>query len=595
MKPADIINIVKSILRGNAGTESGHCAASGNTDSLPCNNADPAEFAGGPGMAEAQAAGSEAGWDQIVECFQIGFMDFTTDRESIGFRLDPENRWIKLAADVFYPEMDDIYAQRLRELRSSTRGKELAKKLGRLKQSDDVAAYWKQLELPFIDKAVQEALQDSGPAWEDGGETGAGRPPFSFRLVFGILIAQKLLGLSDRGICRVVSESPYLQYFLGYTSFSTSNTIAPSNITRFKKRLDVATMQRLNDILIQNKRHARELAGSLGTPASGTGNADIPKPMENGGEDGSGLSDKASNSGTLILDATCGPVNIRFPQDFSILNEGRMCLEKIIEGICRDHSFEKPRTYIQKLQAEFLKLAKSKTKRADDLRHVIRLELNAVARNLRYIDKFLRKEGVSLTSREIERIQVIRAVHAQQKYLFTKKAHTVQNRIVSISMPFIRPIKRGKAKHPTEFGPKYDIAVDGDGYSWLTNFSFSSFNEGQHLIDALKGYKQKTGHYPARVLVDQIYRSTGNIQFCKEHGIRISGPRLGRKPKDKEILKEMASIERQDMVDRIEVERHFSRDKRCFGIECIVERTTENVGYAVGMSVFLDNVVPVGF
>lgn len=561
MKPADIINIVKSILFSNARTE--------------------------PGMEEAQAADSEAEWEQIRECFQIGFMDFTTDRESIGFHLDPENRWIRLAADVFSPEMDDIYAQRLREMRSTTRGKELAGKLEQLKQSAEVSAHWEQLELPFIDNAVQKALQDNGTVWEDGGETGAGRPPFPFRLVFGILIAQKLLGLSDRGICKIVSESPYLQYFLGYASFSTSNTVDPSNITRFKKRLDVATMQRLNDILIQNKRHAQELADSLGASVSGTG--------ESVSEGSSGTADKASNSGTLILDATCGPVNIRFPQDFSILNEGRLCLEKIIEGICRDHSFEKPRTYVLKLQAEFLKLAKSKIKKADDLRHVIRLELNAIARNLGYIDRFLGKEGVSLTSREIERIQVIRAVHAQQKYMFTNKLHTVQNRIVSISMPFIRPIKRGKANCPTEFGPKYDIAVDGDGYSWLTNFSYNSFNESQHLIDALKNYKQKTGHYPARVLVDQIYRSRDNINFCKEHGIRISGPRLGRKPKDEDILKEMVALEKQDMVDRIEVERRFSRDKRCFGIECIVERTNENVGYAVGMSVFLDNAVPAGF
>ena len=49
------------------------------------------------------------------------------------------------------------------------------------------------------------------------------------------------------------------------------------------------------------------------------------------------------------------------------------------------------------------------------------------------------------------------------------------------------------------------------------------------------------------------------------------------------------------MVDRIEVERRFSREKRCFGIECIVEKAIENIGHAVGMSVFLDNAVPTGF
>ena len=49
------------------------------------------------------------------------------------------------------------------------------------------------------------------------------------------------------------------------------------------------------------------------------------------------------------------------------------------------------------------------------------------------------------------------------------------------------------------------------------------------------------------------------------------------------------------MVERISVERHFSREKRCFGIEEIVEKTEETIGHAIGMAVFLDNVVPVGF
>ena len=33
--------------------------------------------------------------------------------------------------------------------------------------------------------------------------------------------------------------------------------------------------------------------------------------------------ESAANSGTLILDATCAPSNIRYPQDFSLLNEAR--------------------------------------------------------------------------------------------------------------------------------------------------------------------------------------------------------------------------------------------------------------------------------
>lgn len=607
MKPADIFEFMKKILSGCARTGCGQGADPDGAGIPAQRGGIDAENAGGDCCAYSRPADGGFEWDEVRECFQTGFTDFTTDREAIGFFIDPENRWSRLARDVFSAEMEDIYAGRLRQMRNATRGGKLSEKLGRLEQSEEVKPYWKQLELPFIDSAVQEATQNGEKAGEeeDTAESGAGRPPFPFRLAFGILIVQELLGLSDRGTCRIVSESPYIQYFLGYGSFSTGNTVDPSNLVHFRGRLDLTTMQELNDILIRNRRHAGELKESLGIPApAGDGVAEAGKdtgeePAEAadgaGEEPAAGDADGGDNSGTLILDATCGPVNIRYPQDFSILNEARLCLEKIIERICREHSFKKPRTYVLKIQSEFLSLAKSKARKKEDIRHVVRIELNAVARSLGYINRLLGKGGVSLTDGEIERIQVIRAVHAQQKYMFSENVHRVQNRIVSISMPFIRPIVRGKTNCPTEFGPKYDIAVDGDGFSWITGFSFDSFNESSHLIGALEGYKERIGNYPARVLADQIYRTRANRDFCKEHGIRLSGPKLGRKPKDEEAVKERAALERQDMIDRIEVERRFSRTKRCFGIGRIYERTPENVGHAVGMSVFLDNAVPAGF
>ena len=48
------------------------------------------------------------------------------------------------------------------------------------------------------------AVADDTPV-EKGGEN-AGRPPFPFRTAFGILVAQSILGLSDRGICRTLSS-----------------------------------------------------------------------------------------------------------------------------------------------------------------------------------------------------------------------------------------------------------------------------------------------------------------------------------------------------------------------------------------------------
>ena len=67
-------------------------------------------------------------------------------------------------------------------------------------------------------------------------------------------------------------------------------------------------------------------------------------------------------------------------------------------------------------------------------------------------------------------------------------------------------------------------------------------------------YKERTGHYPGQVLVDQIYRTRDNRRFCRENGIIMSGPKLGRPSKDKSSRKE----EQQDHHGRMEGERFFA-------------------------------------
>ena len=115
------------------------------------------------------------------------------------------------------------------------------------------------------------------------------------------------------------------------------------------------------------------------------------------------------------------------------------------------------------------------------------------------------------------------------------------------------------------------------------------------MIEAIEEYKNRTGCYPERVLADTIYRNKKNRDYCKERGIQMSGPKLGRPSNSDEIQQEQKKKEMQDMVDRIEVERRFSRQKRCFGLDLIMEKREDTIGSSVGLAVLLDNVVPIGF
>ena len=106
------------------------------------------------------------------------------------------------------------------------------------------------------------------------------------------------------------------------------------------------------------------------------------------------------------------------------------------------------------------------------------------------------------------------------------------------------------------------------------------------LIEAVERFQERTGYYPKRVLADQIYRTRGNRNYCKEHEIWLSGPKLGRPSANAKVDKKQ---EHQDNTDRIEVERTFSLSKRCYGMGCITTKLEETQLTSIALSVFVTN------
>lgn len=106
----------------------------------------------------------------------------------------------------------------------------------------------------------------------------------------------------------------------------------------------------------------------------------------------------------------------------------------------------------------------------------------------------------------------------------------------------------------------------------------------EKIIDELheKGEKSREP-----ILADKIYRTRDNLNFCKEHKIRLSGPALGRPKKDDEIDKKQNYI---DECERVEVERKFSLAKRKCGMGMIVTRLKETTCHSIAMSVLLLNI-----
>ena len=398
------------------------------------------------------------------------------------------------------------------------------------------------------------------------------------RMALGSLLIQQQLHFSDEELVEEIRENPYFQYFIGLPGYVDAIPFVPSLLVEFRKRLNEDVMIEINEMIIEYNQPNDHSDDDEDNNNSTDGNDDT--------EIVEGY-DTSKNSGTLIIDATCAPQNIKYPQDINLLNEAREKLEKLIKKICKEQNWYVPRTYCKNARKDFLSLAKCRKRPAKKVRAAIKKQLNYVYRDLGYIEWFLEQGCVELSEREAAMLDVVQKVYEQQLYMYENKTHSAENRIVSISQPYIRPIVRGKAKAPTEFGAKLDLSVDELGMARLEKLSFDAYNESDVLKTALENYRDRTGHYPERVLADQIYRNRGNINFCKKWHIRLSGKALGRPKKNPDADKK---TEYKDNVDRIEVERKFSLAKRKFGLGLIRTKLEDTTKSSILLAIIAMNV-----
>ena len=83
------------------------------------------------------------------------------------------------------------------------------------------------------------------------------------------------------------------------------------------------------------------------------------------------------------------------------------------------------------------------------------------------------------------------------------------------------------------------------------------------------------GHYPQRVLADTIFRTRENIQYCRERGIHLNGPKLGKPYADPALQKQQKKLEWEESGERGEIDRNFGVGKRRYCLDCIVTKLKE--------------------
>jgi len=147
------------------------------------------------------------------------------------------------------------------------------------------------------------------------------------------------------------------------------------------------------------------------------------------------------------------------------------------------------------------------------------------------------------------------------------------DRIVSISQPYVRPIVRGKLNKPVEFGSKLSVSLTGEGLARVDHLSWDAFHEGLDLQSQVEHYRRRYGDYPKTVLGDPIYGTRENRQYLKSKGIDFAGKSLGR-PKqvtaqNRHELNRLKAQRREQYRQRIPIEGKFGQGKSGYRLNYI--------------------------
>ena len=84
----------------------------------------------------------------------------------------------------------------------------------------------------------------------------AGAPAKSFRMALGALIIKEKLGISDRETVEQIKENPYLQYFIGMSSYSSEAPFDAAMMVHFRERISANVVNKVNQVMVKKMQES---------------------------------------------------------------------------------------------------------------------------------------------------------------------------------------------------------------------------------------------------------------------------------------------------------------------------------------------------
>jgi hypothetical protein len=327
--------------------------------------------------------------------------------------------------------------------------------------------------------------------------------------VIGAVIIKHKLSISDEETVEQIRENPYLQYFIGLKGFQAKAPFASSLLVEIRKRMGQTVFDEFHESIIETVEPRRT---KKSVKASDDDNDD---DVSNSGEVGSSgaatameaeqslADEQPRNHGKLILDATVAEQAIRYPTDLGLLNEARELSERIIDELHAKSNRaqrKKPRTYREIARKAYLSLVKLRRPSNRKRRAGIRQQLQFLQRNLNHIEAMLTEyplgTPIPLPNGLLRRYWVLPHLYQQHYAMYKTNTRRCDDRIVSISQPYLRPIIRGKQGKAVEFGAKISVSLTDKGLAHVDKLHWDAQHEGHDLEAQVEAYKKRYGYYP---------------------------------------------------------------------------------------------------
>lgn len=277
---------------------------------------------------------------------------------------------------------------------------------------------------------------------------------------------------------------------------------------------------------------------------------------------------------TLLDDATCYESYIKYPTDVKLLYDCTTYLFNTIQKLFDQLGISVPRTkykHQQRRQTNYQKLKRKPKKRTRKRQRELLYWLN---RGLSLLQDQLNKyrqlhQDIKMIG-VYEKIKAIKCIYAQQYQRYHHPEQKINNRIVSLYKPYLRPIVRGKENKKVEFGAKVHIS-QVDQINFIEHLSFDAFHEGVRMWKSVVKHKKRFGKC-TKYGGDRIYANRKNRKFAKERKIHTCFTPVGRRPikypKQKQQMREAIGRARATRL-----EGSFGNEKNHYGLRKIKAKT----------------------